>query len=104
MVDIVKNNLDKIIGACKEHHILSFYLIGSATTGNKFNSESDIDFLYRFNKETIGEWDYADHYFDLLFYLEELFGRKVDLVSEERITNPYFAKRVNETKVKLYES
>jgi uncharacterized protein len=84
--------------------IRSLYLVGSAAKENSFTEKSDIDFLYRFRKEDIGEMDYADNYFDLLFELQDMLNRKVDLVSEERMWNPYFIESINESKQIVYES
>jgi predicted nucleotidyltransferase len=41
------------------------------------HSRSDIDFLVAFDQPTF------DRYMELKFYLEDLFGRKVDLVIEQ---------------------
>ena len=48
---------------------------------NTQNENSDIDFLVRFKK---GEKTF-DHYMELKFYLENLFDREVDLVTEESV-------------------
>lgn len=88
--------------ACNKHHVKSLYLIGSATDESEFSDNSDIDFLYRFQKNEISEDDYADNYFSLLFTLEKLLNRKIDLVPEEKLKNPYFIRSINQTKVKLY--
>ena len=40
---------------------------------------SDMDFLVEFDRATF------DNYFDLKFFLEDLFGRKVDLVIKDTI-------------------
>lgn len=105
MIALIKNNMELIRDVCKKHHVLSLYLIGSAAKEDKdFTSESDIDFLYRFDKAKIGEMEYADYYFSLLFTLQELFKRKVDLVPEEKLKNPFFINSINKNKLKLYES
>jgi len=78
------------------------YLVGSAAKENKFTDESDVDFLYRFNKEEIPEMDYANNYFDLLFALQDMLKRKVDLVSEEKMWNPYFIESINRDKQMIY--
>jgi uncharacterized protein len=104
MIALIKNNLETIRGLCKKHHVKSLYLIGSATSENGFNNDSDIDFLYRFRKEDIEEMEYADNFFDLLFELQDIVGRKVDLVAEEKMRNPYFIESINESKQMLYES
>lgn len=105
MIALIKNKLKEIQDVCKEHHVLSLYLIGSAAKGEKdFSPESDVDFLYRFDKSNIGEMDYADYYFGLLFSLQELLKRKVDLVPEEKLKNPFFMESINKNKLKIYES
>ena len=51
-------------------------IFGSVARGED-TLESDIDVIYEFRPE----YDTYDTYFDLSEYLEELFGRPVDLVS-----------------------
>ncbi|OJW83241.1 MAG: hypothetical protein BGO69_19225 [Bacteroidetes bacterium 46-16] len=105
MIALIKQNIEKIQALCSAHYIKSLYLIGSAARAeSNFLEDSDVDFLYQFNSETMPESDYADHYFELLFGLQELLKRKVDLVAEERIKNPYFIQSINKDKFKLYES
>jgi len=104
MIALIKDNLSAIRDACKKYHVRSLYLVGSATNEGRFTNESDVDFLYRFRKEDIGEMDYADNFFDLLFYLQDLLKRKVDLVAEEKMWNPYFIESINESKQLIYES
>jgi predicted nucleotidyltransferase len=104
MVELIKNNLDRIQDVCKRHHVKSLYLFGSATKqDNQYNSESDVDLLYRFNKSEINEMEYADNYFNLLFALQSLLNRNIDLVPEEKLSNPYFIERVNRDRHKIYE-
>ncbi len=104
MVALVENNLNAIREACEKHHVKTLYLVGSATQENRFTDESDVDFLYRFRKEDIDLNDYADNYFDLLFYLQDLLNRKVDLVTEEKMKNKYFIESINKNKLMIYES
>jgi len=105
MVALISENIAQIQALCKEHYVKSLYLIGSAArTENNFLADSDVDFLYTFNNETMPELGYADHYFDLLFSLQNLLNRKVDLVAADRLKNPYFIKSINNDKQKLYES
>lgn len=104
MVPLIQNNMPAILELCKKHHLKSFYLVGSATSTDRFSDQSDVDFLYRFKKEEIVEWDYADNYFDLLFALQDLLKRKVDLVAEEKMWNPYFIESINQSKQMIYEA
>jgi len=57
--------------------------------------------LNRFNDNGL---DYVGDYFDLLFGLQDLFNRKVDLVSEEKMWNPYFIESINKSKQLIYEA
>lgn len=53
-------------------------LFGSYVRGEAVEA-SDIDFLVEFDTPTF------DHYMDLKFFLEELFGISVDLVSSDAV-------------------
>jgi predicted nucleotidyltransferase len=103
MVSAVKNNLDKIIEACKKMQVHSLYLFGSGARENDFTKESDLDFLFQFEKDaeglSISEYDY----FDLWFLLEKTTGKKVDLVAEEAVRNSYFKKSMEKDKILIYE-
>ena len=104
MIAILKDNMDEIIETCKRMQLQSLYLFGSASNEKKFTKNSDLDFLYKFKKDknglTISQFDY----FDLMFRLEEITGKKIDLVAEEKIKNKFFLARVNSEKIKIYES
>ena len=102
MVALIQNNIEAIQDLCKKHHVRSLYLVGSATKEDNFKPDSDVDFLYRFNKEAIPQMDYADNFFDFKFYLEDLFSRPIDLIAEEYLTNPSFIKSLEKSKVQLY--
>lgn len=104
MVKIVENKLDEIIRLCERMQLHSLYLFGSGSDEKKFTGKSDLDFLYKFKKDeeglTISQFDY----FDLMFDLEKITGKKVDLVAGEKIKNKYFLAKVNQEKIKIYES
>jgi len=104
MVDAVKNNLEAIYDACKKYHVESLYLFGSGARGEEYNLESDLDFIFQYKKDNEGLPLYPFDYFDLLFTLEKITGKKVDLVAEEKIKNKYFIERVNKEKISIYES
>ena len=77
-----KNILETLKGKKKylESHfsVNSIGLFGSFAR-NDFHAKSDIDVLVTFSEPTF------DHFMDLKFYLEDLFGRPVDLVLEENV-------------------
>lgn len=104
MVSVVSENLDRIVALCAQMQVESLYLFGSAARENDFTSSSDLDFLYRFKKNTEGFPSSGYDYFDLLFQLEQITGKKVDLVAEEKMRNRFFIERVSKEKIKIYES
>lgn len=104
MVAEVKDNLDKIIDTCRQMQVKSLYLFGSGSRLSDFNTTSDLDFIFEFINGKDGMPVSKFDYFDLLWKLEEITGRKVDLVAGERIRNKYFLQSVNEDKVAIYEA
>jgi predicted nucleotidyltransferase len=92
----IADKISQLVALCKKYRVATMYLFGSAAVGN-FNENSDIDLLISFqNDVTLNE--YADNYFDLMFEIEDMFGRKVDLVTENTLSNPYFIRSVEQTK------
>jgi uncharacterized protein len=100
----IKNKLSDIIKTCEQMQVKSLYLFGSGVRED-FNTQSDFDFLFSFKSDAEGNLlpPFYD-YFDLMFELEKITGRKIDLVAENRITNKHFLKRVGKEKLKIYES
>ncbi|MCW5908994.1 MAG: nucleotidyltransferase domain-containing protein [Chitinophagales bacterium] len=97
---ILKNNLQKVAELCKQHHVEKLYAFGSVCTEH-FNDESDIDLLYRF-KSNFPLDSYEANYLDFEAKIQQLLNREVDLVPEKYLSNPYFIKKVNETKTLVY--
>ncbi len=99
MNKIVKNRIVELKSLCQKYDIKTMYLFGSACS-NEFSDSSDIDILISF--KDISFEKYTDNYFDLYKELVSLFGRKIDLVTERSLTNPYFIESIEETKQLLY--
>ena len=102
MAPLITENIEQIISVCERHKLKHLYIFGSAARGTDFNKNSDIDFLYAFDKELIEFDNYADNYFEFRFGLEDLFNRNIDLLPEEMLTNPYLLKKIDQEKIKLY--
>lgn len=88
-----------IFKLCETHKVKSLYAFGSLLT-DQFNSESDIDLIVEF--APIPVEDYADNYFNLKFSLQDVLNRRIDLVEEKAIRNPYFRHSVNQQRQLLY--
>lgn len=85
---------------CRRYGVRRLEVFGSAATGAFRAAESDLDFVVEF--EAADRAGYADRYFGLAESLEQLFGRRVDLVVASAIKNPYFRESINRSKVLLY--
>ena len=101
MEKIVEDNRGAIVRLCERHHVRRLDVFGSATTGEFDANSSDLDFLVTFLESAPHE-TFGGPYFELLEDLEDLFERRVDLVVESAIDNPYFRESVEETRVLLY--
>lgn len=82
------------------HKVEKVYLFGSAVS-QKFNNDSDIDFLISFEKE-IEPLEKGELWWSLHDTLRALFKREIDLITENSLKNPYFIQEINRTKELVY--
>ena len=94
-------NMDKIVALCQKYKVAKLWVFGSILT-SRFNDDSDVDLSISFDKSKIALLDFADNYFDLIEDLKNLFGRDIDLVCDDSVSNPYFRKELDSTKVLIY--
>jgi hypothetical protein len=104
MVSAVKDNIEEIKRLCQKMQVQSLYLFGSGRNEENFRKKSDLDFLFQFKKDNQGLPISGYDYFDLMFDLEKITGKKIDLVAEEKIKNKFFLTKINQEKIKIYES
>ena len=94
MIALIEEHRLALEALCKRYAVARLELFGSAVDGTFDPQTSDLDFLVTFGPPEAG-MDAADQYFGLLFDLEELFGRRIDLVCTKAMRNPYFIHSVN---------
>jgi uncharacterized protein len=85
---------------CRQFSVLRLELFGSAADGTFDPARSDLDFLVAFHRSP--NINAFHQYFDFQRALEELFGRKIDLVEEGAMRNPYFIRSVNRSRTLIY--
>ena len=100
MIPLIENHRTQVSALCHQYGVQSLDVFGSAADGVFDPARSDIDFLVTFNPEDLT--GLSHRYFGLLESLEQLFGRKVDLVSTAGLSNPYFIASVNRSRQPLY--
>ncbi len=92
-------HINDINRLCSLYGVKYLYAFGSVLT-NKFNAQSDIDFLVDFLP--LNSADYADNYYNFKYSLEEIFKRDIDLLEEKAIKNPYLLQSINSNKKVVY--
>lgn len=96
---LIENKLPQIKKLFCKYGAKKVFLFGSAAT-DKFHNDSDVDFLYTFSEDLDYE-TYANNYFSLLDELQDLLKKKVDLIAEKTLRNPYLIESINESKIQL---
>ena len=96
---LIEDYRKDIAELCKTHYVKSLYAFGSILT-DQFNTESDIDLIVDFQQLDV--LDYGDNYYNLKFSLEDIFKRKIDLIEQKAIKNPYFLNVLNQKKQLIY--
>lgn len=75
---------------CTRWNVSELSLFGSVLRDD-FRPDSDLDVLVCFAERAhVGLWDMAQ----MVIELESMFGRKVDLVEKEALSNPYRKKAI----------
>ncbi len=100
MSSIVEQQKSNLQTLCRKHHVRRLEVFGSATDESFRPETSDLDFLVDYLPLTNAQ--YVDAYFGLLSDLEDLFQRKIDLVVDRAIRNPYFRKGVDQSRQVIY--
>ena len=98
-MNLIKQHKNKLIALCKKYKVIELYVFGSVLT-DKFNKQSDIDFLVKFGDVEL--YDYFDNYMEFKESLENLFKRKVDLLEVQTLKNPILRRSIDRNKVKIY--
>ncbi len=97
MNSLVESNLSEIKDVMRTYGVIRAYLFGSAAVG-KMTDDSDVDFMVSFNPD-LSYTEYGNNYFELIYALQNLLKKDVDIIAEETITNPYLLQNINSQKI-----
>jgi uncharacterized protein len=97
---VIEQKRPAIEALCLQYGVDRLFLFGSAATGRFDAARSDLDFIVEFNDRA--SKGFANPYFRLLEAFEVLFQRKVDLITEQSLENPYRRRRIEAEKIPLY--
>jgi predicted nucleotidyltransferase len=99
MEKIIEQHLAEIRQLLYKYGVERAYIFGSAAKGT-MQQDSDVDFIISF-PEGMHYTIYADNYFALADALEALLHKKVELVTEKTLKNPYLLQNINSHKLQV---
>lgn len=100
MNPLIERHRSEIDRLCRRYGVARLALFGSATGPSFDPAISDVDFVVEFQPEVRATA--FDRYFGLKEALEQLLGRKVDLITEPSIRNPYLRREIEASRQPLY--
>jgi len=97
----IQKKLSEFLSLCKSHNVKTIYAFGSSINTDFNDETSDFDLLIEIDSDdpiVRGEnlmsiWD----------KFEELFQRKVDLLTNSSIRNPILKQSIDATKILIYD-
>jgi predicted nucleotidyltransferase len=101
MLKIDSKNMETLKSLCSKHNVERLFLFGSALRDDFNEQSSDLDFVVHFS-DLIGIDRYAKNYFAFQFGLEDLFQRKIDLITPKELKNPILIQEIESSKKELY--
>ncbi len=87
---------------CREHGVATLDVFGSAADGRFDPQRSDYDFIARFVPDAAGP-SLGRRFVDFAEALEALLGRRVDLMTDHAIENPYLRRAIEASRVRLFD-
>ncbi len=98
---LLAEHLEPLRELCRRYGVERLEVFGSAAKGTFDPASSDLDFIARFRDR--GDPDYGDRFCDFADAAEKLFNRRVDLLTEKMIRNPYFKADLEASRTILVE-
>lgn len=99
--DEILKKLNEFNSLCKKHSVNYLYAFGSSVTDKFDYSRSDIDLLVDINENDPIER--GEKLISLWDTFEKFFQRKVDLLTDSSIHNPYLRKSIDSSKILIYD-
>lgn len=101
MIGLVEAKKDEVAALCRKYGVRRLDAFGSVTTDAFDPATSDLDFVADFADRSPG---YANRYLFFAEALEALFGRSVDLLTEDMIKSPIFREEIEAHRTLVYEA
>lgn len=98
---LITENLDTLNRLCKQSKVRRLYAFGSVLTDQFDYEKSDLDLIVELEK--MPPLVRGERLIALWSALEELFERRVDLLTDQPIRNSYLKAAINKTKQLIYD-
>ena len=100
MTDLIQTHRTALSDLCRRYGVKRLYLFGSGAS-DRLQPASDLDFLVEMADRQPNA-AYAHRFLDFADELERLFARRVDLVTEQAVRNPYLRREIEATRELVY--
>jgi predicted nucleotidyltransferase len=101
LMTLLREKHSDFVDLCRSHKVDKIYAFGSSITDHFDPEKSDIDIVVKIDIDEPA--DRGEALLSLWDKLEILFQRKVDLLTEDSIRNPYLKANINRTKRLIYD-
>ena len=97
----IQRKLSEFLSLCKSHNVKTIYAFGSSVNNNFNDETSDFDLLIEI--ESDDPIVRGENLMSIWDKFEELFQRKVDLLTTSSIRNPILKRNIDSTKILIYD-
>lgn len=97
----IREKYTDFVELCRAHKVDKIYAFGSSITDHFDPKTSDIDVVVKVDIDDPA--DRGEALLSLWDKLEDFFNRKVDLLTEDSIRNPYLKSNIDRTKKLIYD-
>ncbi len=97
----IENKIEKLITLCNKYKVKKIFVFGSIAKGNFNPKTSDVDLIVEI--EDLPPSEKGELIMELWSELEALFARKVDLLTNLNIKNPYLKSEIENSKYLIYD-
>lgn len=99
-MNLIEQKYQSIDELCKLYKVNRLFAFGSAIS-DRFNDDSDVDLLV--DLQPMSPEERGETLLLLWDALEKLFSRRVDLLTEQSLRNPYLRNNIERTRKLIYD-
>ena len=99
--DEIESKIEELNSLCIKYRVKKLFVFGSIVKGNFNTNTSDVDLIVEI--ENLPPEQKGEILMKLWTELELLFSRKVDLITNMNLRNPYLKKEIENSKILLYD-